>query len=127
MWLGSRPAPPDVCGGDAFMTLRRILWPALVLLVFQFAVSAAYAGTGYHLIKTIKASDSQDTWDFQTIDEIGRRLYASHFSEVIVVDIDSGDVVRKIPTADGVHGVAVAREFGRGFISVGHTNSVTVF
>lgn len=108
------------------MALRRFLAFGMLGLVWGLIPCAAYAG-GYHRIKIIKASNSPDTWDFQTIDEVGRRLYVSHFSEVLVVDIDRGEVVGKIPTADGVHGVAVSREFGRGFISVGHTDSVAVF
>ena len=109
------------------MISNRFSWAVLALFALHAAVCSAGAGTTYHLLKKIKASDSANTWDFQTIDEPGRRLYASHFSEVIVVDIDKGSVVGKIPTADGVHGVAVAREFNRGFITVGHTNSVVIF
>jgi len=109
------------------VTLRRILKVAIALLAWQFASNLADAATRYHLVKTIKASDSADTWDFQTIDAKARRLYVSHLSEVIVVDVDTGEVVGKIPNTDGVHGVAVAADLGRGFISIGHTDSVAIF
>jgi len=109
------------------MKSRRSLWLACLLMIAQSFAVCAYAASGYRLLNKIKASDTADTWDFQSIDEVGRRMYASHFSEVIVVDIDRNAVVGKIPTADGVHGTAIAREFNRGFITVGHTNSVVVF
>jgi DNA-binding beta-propeller fold protein YncE len=109
------------------VALRRILSVAIVLLACHFASNSADAATGYHLVKTIEASDSADTWDFQTIDARGRRLYVSHLTEVIVVDVDTNEVIGKIPNTDGVHGVAVAADLGRGFISVGHTDSVAVF
>src|SRR5258706_14737524 len=98
-----------------------------MLLACQVASNTANAASGYHLDKTIKASDSGDTWDFQTVDAKGRRLYVSHLSEVIVVDVDTSAVVGKISNTDGVHGVAVAADLGRGFISVGHTDSVAIF
>lgn len=47
--------------------------------------------------------------------------------EVIVLDLDSGAVVGKITDLKGVHGVAVAREFGRGFISASDPGSITMF
>ena len=109
------------------MAARRILNLAVVVLACHPAVSWVKGASGYHLVKTIKASASEDTWDFQTIDAQGRRLYVSHLSEVLVVNVDTEEVVGKIPETDGVHGVAVASELGRGFISVGHTNSVAVF
>ena len=97
-----------------------------MLIAQSFAV-CAYGASGYHLLNKIKASDTADTWDFQSIDEVSRRMYASHFREVIVIDIDRSAVVGRIATADGVHGTAIAREFNRGFITVGHTNSVVIF
>jgi len=107
--------------------MRHTFKVVILCLISHLAVFLADAATRYHLIKSIKASDSQDTWDFQTIDQDGRRLYVSHLSEVIVVNVDTGEVVGKIPDTSGVHGVAVASDFGRGFISVGHTDSVVTF
>jgi YVTN family beta-propeller protein len=46
---------------------------------------------------------------------------------VIVVDADSGKPVGDIPDTPGVHGIAVAQEFGRGFVSNGREGTVTVF
>ncbi len=107
--------------------LNRVRSIAIVTLTILSAVPLLSLDGGYHLLKTIKASESSDTWDFQTIDPVGRRLYASHFSEVIVVSLDKDHVVGKIAAGDGVHGVAIAAELGRGFITVGHTNSVDIF
>jgi DNA-binding beta-propeller fold protein YncE len=46
---------------------------------------------------------------------------------VAVVDVDSGRVIGDIPNTNGVHGIAVASELGRGFTSNGHASSVTIF
>ena len=41
--------------------------------------------------------------------------------------MDSGAIVGKIENTPGVHGIAIAAELGRGFISDGQSNTVTIF
>jgi hypothetical protein len=55
-------------------------------------------------------------WDYLTADTEGRRLYVSHDREVVVLDLNSEAIIGKIPGSD-VHGIAVVRDLGRGFIS----------
>ena len=45
----------------------------------------------------------------------------------MVVDADSGTVVGDIPNTNGVHGIAIAPEFDKGFISDGRDGTITVF
>ena len=66
-------------------------------------------------------------WDYIAADTEGRRLYVPHGTEVVVIDLDSGAIVGKITGQQGMHGVAVAREFGHGFISATDPGSVTMF
>jgi DNA-binding beta-propeller fold protein YncE len=54
-------------------------------------------------------------------------LYVSHGTQVEVIDIDALTVVGNVPKTPGVHGVAIAPEFGRGFVSDGQANAVTIF
>jgi YVTN family beta-propeller protein len=44
-----------------------------------------------------------------------------------VLDADSGKIAGEIPHTDGVHGIAIAADLGRGYTSNGKANSVTVF
>jgi DNA-binding beta-propeller fold protein YncE len=44
-----------------------------------------------------------------------------------VVDIDSGRAVGQVQNLSGVHGIAVAGDLGRGFISNGKSSTVTIF
>jgi DNA-binding beta-propeller fold protein YncE len=67
------------------------------------------------------------SWDYVTVDSAARRLYVSHATHVVVVDLDSEKVVGDIPDTPGVHGIAIAAKLGRGFISNGRSNNVTVF
>jgi YVTN family beta-propeller protein len=43
------------------------------------------------------------------------------------VDVDGGKVVGDIPDTPGVHGIAIAPELNRGFVSNGRGNNVTIF
>lgn len=81
---------------------------------------------GYHLIKTVPLG-GEGGWDYLTIDEGARRLYISRATHTMVLDVDSLSVVGDIPDTQGVHGVAIASEFGRGFTSNGRTANVTIF
>jgi Uncharacterized conserved protein len=82
--------------------------------------------SGYHLIKKLNIGGSGG-WDCLYVDSDARRLYVSRSSHVVVVDVDSGKVVGDIPNTNGVHGIAVASELGRGFTSNGRDSSVTIF
>jgi DNA-binding beta-propeller fold protein YncE len=89
-------------------------------------VAVAFAAEGYHVLNKIKVGGG-GFWDYATVDSSARRLYATHGTEVDVVDIDSGKVVGQIPQLHVVHGVALAPELNKGFISNGQSNSVTIF
>jgi len=65
--------------------------------------------------------------DYITCDPASHRLYLSHATRVDVVDYLTKTRVGSIPNTQGVHGIALAQEFGRGFTSNGKDNSVTVF
>src|SRR5882672_11414592 len=86
----------------------------------------AFSEESYHVTKKIPIP-GQGGFDYLTIDEGGRRLYVSHGTQVEVLDVDSGAIVGKIPNTLGVHGIAVAPELGRGFVSDGQASTVTIF
>jgi DNA-binding beta-propeller fold protein YncE len=66
-------------------------------------------------------------WDYLELDPAARRLYISHSTHVVVMNADSGTVVGDIPNTNGVHGIALAPELGRGFTSNGRDTTVTIF
>src|SRR5512138_234474 len=87
---------------------------------------SAKPAAGYHLLKRIEVG-GEGGWDYLTVDSAARRLYVSHATRVVVIDLDKGAVVGEIPNTNGVHGIAVAPELGRGFTSNGRDNNVTIF
>jgi DNA-binding beta-propeller fold protein YncE len=98
-----------------------------VLLIVLVAGTAALAAPpGYRLLKTVLLP-GDGGWDYVTVDGAARRVYVSHGTEVVVLDADSYEVKGKIADLKGVHGIAVAPDLGRGFISNGQANKVTIF
>lgn len=105
---------------------------ALVTGAFVYGASmrasnaVAGAGGGYKVTGKIPV-EGEGGWDYLVVDEAARRLYLSHATHVVVFDVDSHKVVGDIPDTQGVHGIALAPELRRGFVSNGRANSVTVF
>src|SRR5690348_16350824 len=95
-----------------------------VVLVASLANLAQ--SSGYHLVDTIKVG-GEGGWDALTVDPNAHRLYVSHATHVVVIDTETDKVVGDIPNTNGIHGIAIAEKFGRGFTSNGRDNSVTIF
>jgi DNA-binding beta-propeller fold protein YncE len=90
------------------------------------AAVAAQGKSGYHVSKELPLG-GEGGWDYLTVDAAARRLYVSHATKVVVVDADSGKVVGEVANLSGVHGIAVAPDLGRGFISNGRSSMITIF
>jgi DNA-binding beta-propeller fold protein YncE len=99
--------------------LRRVIIGSLI----GFTVLAA---TSYKVEKSIPVT-GEGGWDYLTADSQNRRLYVSHGTKVDVINLDTGAIVGKIPNTNGVHGIAIADNLHRGFISDGRDNQVTIF
>ena len=97
---------------------------SLILLVAAAALAAA--GPGYKVVNTYKVG-GDGGWDYLTADVAARRLYISRATHVIVLDLDSGKSIGDIGDTPGVHGIALAPELGRGFISNGREGTVSIF
>jgi YVTN family beta-propeller protein len=103
--------------------MRKVITLTLSAL---FAIGAFAAPTGWKIVKEIKIG-GEGGWDYLTMDSAARRLYVSHATHVVVVDPDAGKVVGDIPDTPGVHGIALAPELNKGFVSNGRGNNVTIF
>jgi len=66
-------------------------------------------------------------WDYLIYDNVGHRLFITRGSHVMVVDTTTLKVAGDIPDLSGIHGLALAQDLGRGFVSNGGDNTVTVF
>ena len=108
------------------------LFPGIALSLVVFALGFAVASPSIAAAKEFAVTKKipvpgQGSWDYLAVDDGARRLYVSHGTQVEVLDVDSGAIVGKIEDTPGVHGVAIAPELGRGFVSDGQSSAVTIF
>jgi YVTN family beta-propeller protein len=81
---------------------------------------------GYKIVQKIHL-EGDGFWDYLNADDATGMLYVSHGKMVNVVDMKTGKNVATITDVNGVHGIAIAPEFNKGFISNGADSNVTVF
>ena len=72
--------------------------------------------------------DGDMGWDYVAVDESSNRLYVSHGNMVQVLDLkNGGKVIGTIGNLNGVHGIALADDLNKGFITSGRDSSVAIF
>jgi YVTN family beta-propeller protein len=99
---------------------------ALLAVGCLFALlNAAVAEQSYKLVNEIPIG-GEGGWDILTIDSRARRLYLSHATKVVVVDLDKNAVVGEIADTPGVHAFLAVPELKRGFSSNGKENKSSV-
>jgi len=111
-WIAAEAAAIGLClGGPAFSMSSR---------------ARAAGESGYQLAKKVVLG-GEGFWDYLEVDPATHRVFISRGTHVVVVDPASGKAVGDIPDTHGVHGIALAPEFDRGFTSDGQSASVTIF
>ena len=112
--------------------MKRSLIDLLSLMVcllsshFLLAADPASPSPGLHVINTYGIG-GDGWWDYIKMDPDSRRLYISRGTHVMVMDADSGKIIGDIADTQGVHGVALAPDLGRGFTSNGREGTVSIF
>jgi DNA-binding beta-propeller fold protein YncE len=103
---------------------------ATIVLLAGFA-AAQGTKSGYHFIQKITfepdAGATREYFDYIFVDSAARCVYLSHGGDVKVVDADSGKAVGSVAGFKQNHGIAVASEFGHGYVTDGAQGKVIVF
>lgn len=98
---------------------------SIMALVAAAFTTQAQTKTGFHVIKDLPIGSSGG-WDYITVDGAAKKLYVSHGSQVNILST-AGDSLGFIPNTNGVHGIALAKPFGKGYTSNGKDNTCTAF
>ncbi len=96
------------------------------LLFLSLSVSAQTNPSGITLIKKTVIGGTGG-WDYVFISTEDRHLYLSHGNQVEVVNADTHEMIGVIPDTKGVHGIAAIPSLGKGYITNGKADNVTVF
>lgn len=98
----------------------------LALLIGASTASFAQQKTGLHIVQTHKIQ-SDGGWDYLSVDEKNNNLYVSHGNQVNIINKNTGDSTGVIHNTLGVHGIAIAGSFKKGYTSNGRAGTCTVF
>jgi len=102
-----------------------LLFSLGILITCFTSLNAQTQKSEYKLARTIQLTNDGG-WDYLTVDEVNQRLFVSHSSQVNVVDLRTGEQVAVVPSTEGVHGIAIANDLNKAFISCGKDSSVIV-
>jgi DNA-binding beta-propeller fold protein YncE len=101
----------------------------ILFFIFSFTLllnTLTSSAQNYVLDKTI-ALPGNGGYDYAFIDQVNHRFYASHGTAVNVIDLQTEKVTGTISGMKGVHGIAIANNLNRGFISDGKANAIIAF
>jgi DNA-binding beta-propeller fold protein YncE len=104
----------------------RAVLASLALALSCWPRVAPAAEPAYRQLQEI-AIGGDGGWDYLAVDAAARRLYVSHSTRVVVIDLEKNAVIGEIAPTPGVHGIALAPDLGRGFVSNGQEATVAVF
>lgn len=111
-------------------SITRAFALATTILLSGFVLGSSMVGAqeaaGYHVVKKIPVG-GDGGWDYAIVDPAARRLYVSHATKAVVIDLETERVIGAVTPANGIHGIAIAPHLGRGFTSNGRDTTVTIF
>lgn len=98
----------------------KLCWMALLLIVTP-AMGQTY---------TVRGSiplGGDGAWDYLCADSDSRRLYVSHSAEVVVLNLDTHEVVGRMSGFGFIHGIVIVKKLNTGFLSDGQKNEIVIF
>jgi DNA-binding beta-propeller fold protein YncE len=105
---------------------RRNIFAGLLIAVVSLTLSASAVAQGNWAVEKTFHIGGDGGMDYITVDAQNHRLYVPRSTHVMVIDADSGKTIADIAGQKHNHGVAIAPEAGRGFITDGE-GSVVIF
>jgi len=112
----SRPSPPT------FLPTKKL---CLIFGICWVASSGCFGKDAYRFLSEIPIG-GEGSWDILTIDSAASRLYVSHATKVVVVDLNTNSVTGEIADTPGVHAFLALPEVQRGFSSNGKESKSSV-
>lgn len=96
-----------------------------IFILFTIACLGSAFGQNFKVSKTINIA-GDGGWDYLTVDDVNQHLFVSHGDVVNVIDLKTDKTIATIADTKGVHGIAIANEFNKAFITCGKDNTISV-
>src|SRR5689334_22201413 len=104
-----------------------IRFAGFACIEFAFGVLFAAQGDGPYSVKTKSTIGGDGSWDYLAMDSAANRLYITRGTHLMVLDAATLKILGDVPNLNGIHGVALVKDLGKGFISNGRDNSAVIF
>ncbi len=104
--------------------MKRIF--ALILAALAISAIPAAAQKSYKLADRVKLG-GEGGWDYLTFDSADNRIFITRGTHVMVVDAKTLKPTADITDLQGIHGVALAHELGKGYITSGGDSMLVIF
>ncbi len=108
------------------MLNRLVLGCVITLMAAQVAVAQTVTPT-YQFLKKISLPTGDGKWDYLKMDGERERLFVSHADRVHIIDLKTEMQIGEIAGLKGVHGIGLAKDLNKGYITNGADNAITVF
>ncbi len=110
------------------MRTRSFIQRAALGVAASLCVASAIGAqaSDYRIIQTLHLT-GEGGWDYLSFETATKRLFIARGTRVQVVDATTGALLGEIADTQGVHGVALAVDQGKGYTSNGRGDSITVF
>jgi YVTN family beta-propeller protein len=110
-----------------FTKMKRVLslLSGFILLFTGLTLRGQNATSEYSITNRIHLPGNGG-WDYLSVDEAGARLFVSHSSVVQVIDLKTGQLAGTISDTPGVHGIALAPDLNKAFISEGQASAIKI-
>src|SRR2546421_4094482 len=105
--------------------VMRVMRKLMTASAPAFLCGAAAANQPYQFLTEIPIG-GEGGWDILTIDATASRLYLSHATKVVVVDLGKNSVIGEITDTPGVHAFVAVPALQRGFSSNGKEAKASV-
>ena len=93
-----------------------------ILAIACFGISV---GQNFKVSKKISIA-GDGGWDYLTVDDVSQHLFVSHGDVVNIIDLKTDKTIATIQDTKGVHGIAIANDFNKAFITCGKDNTISV-
>ncbi len=105
--------------------MKKITTIISILLGANFACNAQAQKSNYKIVNKFSV-EGDGGWDYITMDENTGRLFVSHGTVTNVVDSKTGKLISTVQDTKGVHGIALAQDENKAFISCGKDSTITI-
>ena len=99
----------------------------LTLISLLFIAPLSFGQTSEYSVTGTINLGGNSWWDYLSIDNAAHHLFVSNGNKVHIINLKTDKQIGEIDNLNGVHGIAIANEFNKGFISNGRSDTVTVF